>query len=202
MADKSVNDLIGPNSLIPTLHVFGTFPRMCHLEPPSPSISQRANAIRKAMDETNKLRAWRQVADPLGQRNGPSTSSIHSLTLGSNVLVRREGQTSRSGLWTCPYELPGTENETFVIKLLNGPTKFRSTVVKPYYDSNTANANNDTNNHNDINGINDSNEINDIKDIKDSNESNDNIHPTTNENIEHPARRLHSPYPLRNINQQ
>ncbi|KAI1004343.1 hypothetical protein K3495_g3870 [Podosphaera aphanis] len=93
----------------------------------------------------------------------------------------------RSAIWIGPYELLGIENETCVIKLSNGPPKFRSTVVKPYYDSNIANANNDTNDHNDINDINeydntnDINDSNEINDINDSNENNDNIHPTTNE---------------------
>jgi hypothetical protein len=51
MAVKAVNDTAGPDSLIPTLLVFGAYPRMMEYDPPAPSIAQRAIAIRKAMTE-------------------------------------------------------------------------------------------------------------------------------------------------------
>jgi hypothetical protein len=52
-------------SRTPTLLVFGTFPRMSALDPPAPSIAQRALAIKKAMAEITKLQAVRQVNDTL-----------------------------------------------------------------------------------------------------------------------------------------
>ncbi|KHJ31224.1 hypothetical protein EV44_g3699 [Erysiphe necator] len=112
MAVKAVNDSAGPNGLVPTLLVFGTYPRMTHIDPPAPSITQRASAIRKAMEEIQQFRSRRLVADALNQRNGPSVASLHNLPLGSNVLVFREGQANRSGKWTGPFELIGIENET------------------------------------------------------------------------------------------
>jgi hypothetical protein len=39
MAVKAVNDIAGPNGLVPTLLVFGTYLRMSDLDPPSPSVS-------------------------------------------------------------------------------------------------------------------------------------------------------------------
>jgi hypothetical protein len=59
MAVKAVNDTAGPNGLVPTLLVFGTYLRMSDLDPPSPSVSQRAAAIQKAMQELNKIQAAR-----------------------------------------------------------------------------------------------------------------------------------------------
>jgi hypothetical protein len=59
MAFKAINDTAGPNGLVPTLLVFGVYPRMVELDAPSPSVTQRSNAIKKAMAEIQKLRAER-----------------------------------------------------------------------------------------------------------------------------------------------
>ena len=53
-----------------------------------------------------------------------------------------EGKTRYAGKWTGPYKLISTDGETCTIKLLNGPTPFRTTVVKPYHDD-AANSSND-----------------------------------------------------------
>jgi hypothetical protein len=54
MAVKAVNDTAGPDGLVPTLLVFGAYPRMSELDPPAPTISQRATAIARAMEEVRK----------------------------------------------------------------------------------------------------------------------------------------------------
>jgi len=81
------------------------------------------------MDEVRKLRAVRQVDDALNQRNGP-ISRVKDLPLNSSVLVWRE-----PGKWTGPYPLLGVDKENCSVDLPSGPTLFRSTVVKPYYES-------------------------------------------------------------------
>jgi hypothetical protein len=45
MAVKAVNNTAGFNGLIPTLLVFGAFPRIFHNSPLSPSITKRAKAV-------------------------------------------------------------------------------------------------------------------------------------------------------------
>jgi hypothetical protein len=57
MAVKAINDTAGPNGLVLTLLLFGAYPRMTDRDPPAATITQRAAAIRKAMDELSKLRA-------------------------------------------------------------------------------------------------------------------------------------------------
>ena len=96
MAFKAVNDSAGPDGLVPTLLVYGAYPRMSESDKHSPSIAQRAAAIKKAIGEISKLRAKRQVADALNIRNGPSTSAVYILVLNSPVLVWREGNTGQS----------------------------------------------------------------------------------------------------------
>jgi hypothetical protein len=58
---------------------------------------------------------------------------MHRLPLNSDVLVWREGGTGYPGKWRGPYKLISIDGETCTIELPNRPTKFRSTVIKPYY---------------------------------------------------------------------
>ena len=55
MAVKAVNDTAGLDGLVPTLLVYGAYPRISKLDPPAPSIMEQAATIRKAMAEIVKL---------------------------------------------------------------------------------------------------------------------------------------------------
>ena len=57
MAIKAINDTAGPDRLVPTLLVYGAYLRISKLDPPTPSVTDQAAAIRKAMAEIVKLRA-------------------------------------------------------------------------------------------------------------------------------------------------
>ncbi|RAL67679.1 hypothetical protein DID88_008420 [Monilinia fructigena] len=118
MAVKAINDTAGPNGLVPTLLVFGTFPRMVDSDPPTPNIQQRASAISKAMKEVHKLHSAMKVRNALNTRNGPSTTALHELPPNSKVLVWREGSGTAAGKWKGPFSL------------------IQSTSVKPYYEMN------------------------------------------------------------------
>ena len=87
MAVKAVNDTAGPDGLVPTLLVYGAYPRMSNLDPPAPSVTHRAAAIRKAMAEIVKLRAKQAVNSALYHRNGPDITLVHDLPLNSEVLI-------------------------------------------------------------------------------------------------------------------
>lgn len=125
MAVKAVNDTAGYDGIVPTLLVFGAFPRISELDPPAPSIAKRAAALKKAMIEVSKLRASRQVKDALRTRNGPITKDI---PLGSDVLIWRTHEKN----WTGPYTLIATNGETATVQFPHGPANFRTTCVKPY----------------------------------------------------------------------
>lgn len=127
MAFKALNDTAGPDGIVPTLLVFGAYPRMSEFNAPPATISQRSTALAKAMTEVRKLRAARKVTEALRMRNGPSTTAIHDLPLNSQVLVWRE-----KAKWQGPYRLLSLQGETCVVELSSGPTMFRSTSVKPY----------------------------------------------------------------------
>jgi hypothetical protein len=45
MAVKAVNDTAGPNRLVPTLLVYGAYPRMSNLDPPALFVTHQAAVI-------------------------------------------------------------------------------------------------------------------------------------------------------------
>jgi hypothetical protein len=81
MAVKVVNDTAGLDRLVPTLLVFGAYPRINTQNAPSPSMIARAEAICTAMKEVRKLHVERQVRDVLAMRNGPRTDETLKLPL-------------------------------------------------------------------------------------------------------------------------
>ena len=145
MAVKAVNDTAGYDGLVPTLLVFGTYPRMSNSDAPTLSTAERARSIKSAMTEVAKLHAKRQVRDALHQRNGPNISQIHDSPIGSLVLVWRIHQKK----WTGPYKLLAIKDETCTVELPSGPTEFRTTIVKPFFEESTTNDKNNktTENH-------------------------------------------------------
>jgi hypothetical protein len=48
MVVKAVNDSAGPDGLVPTLLVFGAYPRIVESSPLSPSVRERTKTLRKA----------------------------------------------------------------------------------------------------------------------------------------------------------
>ena len=99
MAVKAINNTTSPDRLVPTLLVFRAYLRISNLDPPTPSIIERAAIIRKAMAEIVKLRAKQTVNNALYYRNGPNITLVHDLPL--NVFG---GQAAHAGI------LPTTKN--------------------------------------------------------------------------------------------
>jgi hypothetical protein len=81
IAVKAVNDSAGPDGIMPILLVFRAYPRITRDSPPSPSITERAEAIYKAMKEVRRLYAERQVNNTLAIRNRPNTKPVLTLLL-------------------------------------------------------------------------------------------------------------------------
>jgi len=115
MAFKAINNSVGPNSLIPTLLVFGAYPYMVESDVPNPMVIKRAVALKKAIEEVKKLRAERQVVDAFNMRNGPKTTAIYNLPLNLPILVWREGPIGQPGYWSSPHNLLSIENKTYTI---------------------------------------------------------------------------------------
>ncbi|KAI1001543.1 hypothetical protein K3495_g6655 [Podosphaera aphanis] len=127
MAVEATNDTADPNGYVPTLLVFGAYPRMHTNSLPTLGIIKRAEAIKTAMNEVHKIHAQRKVKDALALRNGPNVTDTFSLPLNSDILVYRE----KRG-WTGPWKLLGMEGTRCTVEMPYGPVDFRSTVVKAY----------------------------------------------------------------------
>jgi hypothetical protein len=67
MAVKAINDTAGPDGLVPTLLVFGAYPRMTEFDPPTASTTQRALAMKKAIEELTHIQATKQINNALNQ---------------------------------------------------------------------------------------------------------------------------------------
>ena len=132
MAFKAVNDTAGPDGLIPTLLVYGAFPRMTVFDAPSATTSRRATTLKKAMAEVRALRAKRQVNDALNTRNGPSTSMVKDLAVGDPVMVWRKPNPNKAGHWEGPFPFWEFKDEECIVG--HSKSKFRATMVKPYYE--------------------------------------------------------------------
>jgi hypothetical protein len=128
MAIKALNDTAGPDGLVPTLLVFGAYPRINTESPPSPDIIARANAVRKAMRMLRNEQAKASIGRAIHTRNGPNAHDVLKLPLKSEIMVWRE-----KGGWMGPYELKAIQNQDVVVELENGPVTFRCTQAKPYY---------------------------------------------------------------------
>ena len=77
MSFKAINNLLGPNGLVSTLLVFGAYPKMTESDASSPSITQHAMAIRKAINEDRKCTTSQQDNDALNTCNRSSTAAVH-----------------------------------------------------------------------------------------------------------------------------
>ena len=87
MALKAINDTASPNGLVPTLLVFGSYPRITNYDLPTPTIAQRSNVIRIAIKELRNMEAKRKVTDTLGILNRPNILAILNLPPNSKVRV-------------------------------------------------------------------------------------------------------------------
>jgi hypothetical protein len=81
MAVKAINDSTGPDGIVLTLLVFGAYPRLTKDSPPLPSITERTEAIYKAIKEIRRIHAERYIKEALAMRNGLNTSKLHELPL-------------------------------------------------------------------------------------------------------------------------
>ena len=90
IAVKAINNTASLNRLVPTLLIYGAYLKISKLDPPTPSITERAAAIQKAIVEIVKLQAKQTVNNTLYHYNRPNITSVYNLPLNSEVLVWRK----------------------------------------------------------------------------------------------------------------
>ena len=87
MAVKAINNTTSLDGLVPTLLVYRAYLRISNLDPPAPSIIERAAVIQKAIAKIVKLRAKQTVNNALYYHNGPNITLVYNLPLNSKVLI-------------------------------------------------------------------------------------------------------------------
>lgn len=96
MSFEAINNSMGPNKYILTLLVSGPYPRMTQPDTPFPSITQRAIAMQKAMNEMPECTASQQIYNVFNTSNGLSTKLVHDLLINSPILVDWKGNAGQS----------------------------------------------------------------------------------------------------------
>jgi hypothetical protein len=78
---KTINDSIGPDSIIFILLVFGAYPRITNNSALSPITTKKAKTIRKASNKIRQYYTKRHVEDALRIRNSPNITIIFKLLI-------------------------------------------------------------------------------------------------------------------------
>jgi hypothetical protein len=134
MTFKILNDSTNFNNFVFILLVFEAYFRIIEMNDFSSTIIQRSIEMRKAMNEVRKSIVVRQLNDALNIRNDSSSTLIHNVSLNSDVLVYREKNDNESKSWKDSLKLLNVNDESMIIQLSSDSTKFRSTMIKSYYD--------------------------------------------------------------------
>jgi hypothetical protein len=90
IAIKAINDTAGPDSLIPTLLVFNTYPRITTTDTLSLIVTEHSKTITKTIKQITELHAKRQVTDALKQQNGPNISNTLNVLISKDILVYKK----------------------------------------------------------------------------------------------------------------
>jgi hypothetical protein len=84
---KTINDLVGPDGIIPTLLVFRAYPRITNNSVLSPTITKRTKTIRKASNEIRWYYIKQHVENVFRIRNSPNITAILKLLIQSNIKI-------------------------------------------------------------------------------------------------------------------
>jgi hypothetical protein len=88
----------------------------------------------KTINEIRKSIVTRQLNDALNIWNDSFSMSIHNLSLNFFVLVYCERNDDQSESWKDSFKFLSVNDESMIIELSSDSTKFRSTMIKSYYD--------------------------------------------------------------------
>ena len=89
-AVKAVNDTAGPDGLIPTLLVYGAYPRLNREDKPTPSNTARVRAIEYIIDDVRRSNAKIAIIEAIRTTRRLDVAAVLRLLLNTKVLVWRE----------------------------------------------------------------------------------------------------------------
>lgn len=95
---KSLNNCVGPDGLVPTLHVYGALPRLgLPTNKLSTSVFEQAVSVRKASEAMSRYFSKCQLLDALKHWNGPDVFEIHNTPIGAKLLTYRRKTNASEG---------------------------------------------------------------------------------------------------------
>jgi hypothetical protein len=125
LANKAMNDTMGPEGLVPTLLVYGTLPRLS-LHDKLPSQSRRFLAMEAARREMDAVVSELRIKRALDSNTPPGAE--RTFKPGELVYVYRE----RPQEWLGPYPVVQVDGKTVYIRDGSHTKPFSVTAVKPY----------------------------------------------------------------------
>ena len=143
LAVKAMNDTLGPEGYVPSVLVFGEYPRVhtkSEKPPPKKTLSERSKIAALARKECESIMAKMKVDRALRHRIPPNAD--HKYDIGSQILIWRERvHSNRIGEWMGPFKVIDVNydaKQVFVRDCKVGPARpFSLWQVKPYYDAET-----------------------------------------------------------------
>ena len=82
-----MNDIVGPDRLIPILLVYGAYPRLSREDKPTPSNTARAKAIERIIDDVRRSNAKITIIKAIRTTRRPDVAAVLGLLLNAKVLV-------------------------------------------------------------------------------------------------------------------
>lgn len=125
---RVLKNSVRSNNLMLKFYVFSTYLTITKINLHLLIITQQTMDIRKIIEDIWHINVQWQVHNKLNTRNRPSPSKIFALFVNSLVFIYKE-----SRLWTYLYKLLSIKEEFASINLLSWPTKFRTTIIRPYH---------------------------------------------------------------------
>lgn len=90
MVIKALNESIGPYKIVPTLLVYGAYPKMGKDSIPPSSVETRAKTIKRQIQVVKQILFQRMVKDALACRDSSNPHPNPNLKLQSEVAVWQE----------------------------------------------------------------------------------------------------------------
>lgn len=130
MSVRAANDSTGPNGIVPTVRVFGIYPKLgLPNELPAPKMLERVKCVAQATRMASEEYARRIVHD--ASKKGPlpnfeNIQAVRSMKDGDRIYVHRETRG-----WTGPHTILSKDDERVTVESKTGSSTFPISACKP-----------------------------------------------------------------------
>lgn len=108
--------------------MFNVYTRITKTDSLLSTITEQTTAVQKIIEDILRIHMKRQVKDASNTQNRLSTIKIYNRPMNCFILLYKKSKSC-----TSLYKLLRLEEKCAIVRLLSGPTKFQTTVIRPYY---------------------------------------------------------------------